>query len=238
MNEHDIYYENEQDHWWFYARREIISSFLEKIKDLRKDTVIEFGCGTGFNLKTIFSKFQRKIGVDLNQDALNYAQIYGLETYNGDANNFNKVKQVNVIAFLDVLFHKNIYPDEALQNAHRILKSNGYVIVFDGAFDILAGKHNAKVESTRRFKRKNLIRLFKRNNFQVEYINYWGMSLFIILFIKRFIIENLFHRENENYDITFFMNDQMKILMKFESFLSSILWVPFGASIIAIGKKI
>jgi len=39
MNEHDIYYENEQDHWWFYARREIISSFLEKIKDLRKDTI-------------------------------------------------------------------------------------------------------------------------------------------------------------------------------------------------------
>ena len=54
-----LHIENEQEHWWYKARREIISSIISKfVFKNNKLKILDFGCGIGVwsqkNLKNNF----------------------------------------------------------------------------------------------------------------------------------------------------------------------------------------
>ncbi|RAP26743.1 hypothetical protein DID74_01590 [Candidatus Marinamargulisbacteria bacterium SCGC AG-333-B06] len=53
------YFEHEETHWWFVARRQIIKKVLDTYapnQDSASNTILEIGTGTGGNLKML-SKF-------------------------------------------------------------------------------------------------------------------------------------------------------------------------------------
>ena len=56
----------EKDHWWFRARREIISDFLIRYigKKNKVAQALDIGCGTGFNMKVLLNYAEVVDGLD------------------------------------------------------------------------------------------------------------------------------------------------------------------------------
>ena len=141
---HQIHQQNEKNHWWFKSRRFILKRILEQINTHDKKTVLEVGCGTGSNLKYLFNNFKKVNGMDNDPIALDYAKVDfssdGL--FQGDANSLNNLESCyNLIAFLDVLYHDNIKSvEDVIKQSNNRLKSNGYLLLSEPAFNFLKGK--------------------------------------------------------------------------------------------------
>jgi SAM-dependent methyltransferase len=248
INEFKLYDILEEDHWWFMARRNILSILLDVIENKKDKTILEIGCGTGGNLKYLFNDFGFRIGLEYNDDAVQFAQnklILNTDIIKGDANNMNLADEyVDCIALLDVLYHKNIINvNNVLFQAQNILKKDGYLLISDGAFNFLSGKHSQSVDSQRRFTKKELIVKLEKANFQIVRASYWGLSLFFALFLKRVVVEKLFAIVNSNiklskYDLkkTNFDNINNYIL-NIEKHIFKMINFPIGASIAIIAKK-
>jgi len=206
--EFELYYKLEKDYWWFRARRNILSIFLDKIESKETKTILEIGCGTGGNLNYLFNEFKYRIGLEYDDDAISFAKkrcLSNTKILKGDANNLNLPDEsVDCIALLDVLYHKNIKNvDNVLLQVNKTLKKAGHLLITDGAYSFLQGTHSKSVDSARRFTKKELIAKLKKENFRIIKISYWGIAIFIILFIKRVIIETLFFNKKKKCKIRF-----------------------------------
>ncbi len=58
----------EGTHWWFVARRRILSTVLARLPLPERARILEAGCGTGGNLQML-SGFGRVAGFDPDSDA-------------------------------------------------------------------------------------------------------------------------------------------------------------------------
>ena len=78
-----------------------------------------------------------------------------------------KLKPVDCVALLDVLYHENIESvDSSLIQVNKLLKKDGYLLISDGAFEMLQGSHSDTVNSARRFTKKGLIEKIIKCKFQ------------------------------------------------------------------------
>ncbi len=69
-----LHAEIEQRHWWFVARREILTAVIHAVLPPSPDTtIIDVGCGTGANLATLADAYEC-IGIDSSSDAIELAK--------------------------------------------------------------------------------------------------------------------------------------------------------------------
>ncbi|MCB1304858.1 MAG: class I SAM-dependent methyltransferase [Leptospiraceae bacterium] len=231
-SEHDRYNEYEQTHWWFVARRNFLASILAR-HNAATGSVIEFGTGTGYNLVSVFSKFSERTGVDINPRAVEIARTRGLNVIHSAIADYEG-PAVDLVAFLDVLYHKKVDVDQALRKAHNQLKPGGRILIFDGAFDLLEGRQSETVESARRFKKGALSEQVRSHGFEIEEARYWGLALFFLMLLKRKILDRF---QKADDDISFFANGFFLTLMKWENWLASRWSLPFGASIVLLARR-
>jgi SAM-dependent methyltransferase len=245
--EFEIYNDFEETHWWFRARRNILSEFLTLVEKKDQKSILDIGCGTGGNLKLLFSEFLEIKGVDFDKKALLYAseKLAGNACLiQGDANSLPVLSDsVNCVALLDVLDHQNIDVEKVLSNAHRVLKEDGYLLISDGAFNFLQGVHNKNVGAARRFTKQGIISSLKKQKFDIIKISYWGVTLFGILFIKRFIFEKfpLFKNKTDTkqFDIVSIpvIDHILFYMVTVEKYILKRFSIPIGASIALLAKK-
>jgi len=243
---HRIHQQSEKNHWWFKSRRSILKCILGQINHPNKKTVLEVGCGTGGNLKYLFNNFNKVNGMDNDSTALDYAKVNfcagGL--FQGDANSLNNLESsYNLIAFLDVLYHDNIKSvEDVIKQANNRLKSNGYLLLSEPAFNFLKGKHSETVQTKRRFTKHKLEKIIYRSGFKKIIISsYWGFTIFFLMLMKRRILEPIFGTNINSEGTDLFsipiVDDILFWLTKFESKLIKEMNIPFGSSVVILAKK-
>src|SRR5437762_9946967 len=68
----------EPTHFWFRGFRTIVAPVIAQIAGARRDLhLIDCGCGTGYNLKTLLVPYGRTFAFDLGVDAMRRARVYG-----------------------------------------------------------------------------------------------------------------------------------------------------------------
>ena len=243
---HNIHYEYEKNHWWFKSRRMVMKYALLKINSLEDKQLLEVGCGTGGNLKYLFNNIRHKHGIEIDEDALDYAKKTCKDSTIswGDANFLDEIKiKYDIIAFLDVLYHENILNvDTVLKKAYEKLNDNGFLILTEPAFEILIGNHSRTVKTKRRFRRDQLEKKLNKAGFnKFKFSKYWGYLTFMILFFKRRLLEKIlpFSLNNEGTDIMYipFVNKTLFWITKVEMLILRLLNLPFGNSILIIVQK-
>jgi len=135
----------EETYWWFVGRRKIINTLINKyLKRSRTGLVLDVGCGTGYYL-TQLEKFGTPIGIDISPLAIAFskrrtqheimcADVCLLPFPN---NTFE------IVTMLGVLYNGDVKNDDrAIEEAVRVLKPQGLLIIDEAAYECLHSRHN------------------------------------------------------------------------------------------------
>lgn len=235
----------QKNHWWYAARRNIISKTISSLGFTKPIEILEVGSGVGANLEALV-KHGTVYATDSHEIAVEYTQKLGLAkdvqkgclpedcAFDG--------KQFDLIVMFDVLEH--IEDDlKTLQVLKKQIKSGGNLLITVPAFQFLWSSHDVFVHHKRRYTRANLKQLFEKAGYHVTYASYFNFFLFPIIWsirqlkvmIKGIDINN---PKSDSGPVNPVINFILKAIFGLESFLVPKIQFPFGVSLIAICEPI
>jgi SAM-dependent methyltransferase len=245
------YYDLERNHWWFVAREKIISNYVKKlIKDKhlteKEFKILNVGCGPGRSSQYL-SKFGQVTSIEYDKECCEFAsEKTGLEIINGSITQLPfQDKSFDLVCAFDVIEH--VEDDQlAVNEMKRVVKEDGVIFITVPAFMSLWSHHDVINHHFRRYKIKEIERLFeKQKEGNKIFVSYFNFILFPPIYIIR-QLSNLFisdeKRPGSGSDFETFkpgiMNTLLYNVLAFESKLINLNFkLPFGVSIIYSWKK-
>lgn len=176
---YDRMHEQEDTHWWFRARRDIIRSVIERLGSCGPGSrVLEAGCGTGGNLAMLAGfgdldafefdtaareRASQRIGREVPFGALPDRLPFGTTRY-------------GLIGLFDVLEH--VEDDVgSLAALSRRLDTDGRLVVTVPALPWMWSKHDDRHHHFRRYTRRSLERAARQAGLEVERCFYFNTLL-------------------------------------------------------------
>jgi SAM-dependent methyltransferase len=173
----------EDAHWWFVARRRILSEVLRREVDLPSDAkLLEAGCGTGGNL-AMLARFGTVQAFEPDAEARRLAgHKAGVEVRDGrlpEALPFAP-GGFDLVAALDVVEHL----DDDLASLRALgtqLKPGGWLLLTVPAFPFLWGRHDETHHHRRRYRRAGLTRVLSDAGLKPVKVTYFNSLLFPLI---------------------------------------------------------
>ena len=237
-----IYYQIEDYHWWNISRRDIILKLIDPlINDGMK--VLDIGCSSGSLIDKLNCNNSLDIhGIDISSEAIKYSKNKGIrntQTMNADKLKF-KDKEFDIIIASDVLEHIE-NDNEALLEWKRVLKDNGFAIIFVPAIMALWSHNDIYSEHFRRYEKPQFLEQLISSGFNIKRSSYWNFTLFIPIFIFR-RLQRIVSTKDNNYKTELkksnpFINKLLKIVLLVENRILNKINFPIGVSLFAVCKK-
>lgn len=228
----------EETHFWFVGKRLFIKVLLNKYRDKIKN-ILDIGCGTGGTTKFL-EGYGKVIGLEIDNYAIKFAKKRGVKVIKGNAERLPFAsKSFDLVTILDVLYHKNVVSvKKVIQESYRVLKSGGYLLITDSAFDFLKSGHDKRMGGKRRFLISSLIKIIIDSRFEIIKKSYIFFFIFPLVLLKRKIIDFLIKNSSSDvYRINPCLNKLLVFLIYFEVFLIKYFSFPFGSSLIILARK-
>lgn len=185
------YYNGEEYADYIEDKQLLQNNFLRRLNKLKKylnnteeKKLFEIGCAYGFFLEVAKRYFDSVSGIDISDDAVDYAvNKLGLDAYAGDYINHHSEQKYDVICMWDTIEHLE-RPDLYVEKAHSCLNRDGIICITTG--DI--GSLNARARGRKwrqihppthlHYFSKRSIKLFlERRGFEVLNISYPANSI-------------------------------------------------------------
>jgi SAM-dependent methyltransferase len=166
-------------HWWGRSRRKLSLDLLQRFGVGIGCAHADLGCGTGQNLgllKTL--KPSRIVGVDVSPIALELArnacpQAELIQASLNDQLPFDDAT-FDVVTIFNVLYHEWVQSDlHVFNEARRILKADGLLLVTEPAFESLARELDVSGMTKRRYRLRQFTELLRSADFDVMFSNYF-----------------------------------------------------------------
>lgn len=175
--------ELDQHHWWFTARRRILSSIIRRVvRPPANARILELGCGTGHNLGTLatFGSVEaselddyarelaaKRLGRTVEKVALPELSKFPADSY-------------DMIALLDVLEH---VPDDkgSLAAILTRLKPGGALLVTVPANPWMWSAHDVAHHHHRRYRKTQIAALAKEAGYEIELLSPFNTLLFPLI---------------------------------------------------------
>ncbi len=170
----------DQLHWWYRARREILSDLIRRKIALPPDArILEVGCGTGHNLEML-GGFGRVEAIEVDAAAREIAsQRLGGAVMASPLPELPGVPdgRYDLIAILDVIEH--IDEDVAgLAALASKLKPGGRILITVPAFPWMWSAHDVVNHHKRRYTRGSLKALVGEAGLKLDFISWFNSLLF------------------------------------------------------------
>ena len=240
----EFLYNIEAKNFWFNSRNRIIEYLFKKYVGITKAVkVLEIGCGTGFVLQRL-SKFKNLelFGAELHLEGLKYAKkrLPNVEFIQLDARKMPYENEFDVLCAFDTLEH--IEEDElVMQNVYQSLKPGGYFFISVPQHKWLWSWIDEVSCHKRRYSRKELAHKLNRTNFKVVYINSFVFILLPLMFLSRLTLNRkpTLQDAGKRLALNKITNIVLDFLMRLDEFLiNTSIQLPFGGSLIVVGKKV
>jgi SAM-dependent methyltransferase len=238
----------EDHHFWFRARNRLIGRVLTQIAaTLPPDFLaLEIGTGTG-NVLRIFEdtcRCGRVVGMDYFDEGLRHAQQRtSSPLVRGDVFRLPFRGPVHLVGMFDVLEHLSD-DREALRQIHKLLASDGLLLLTVPAYMALWSEIDEFAGHFRRYSPETLRTALNEAGFQVDYLSPFMLTLAPLMWATRRRsrvepdVSQLHERVSKQFRIVPVVNDVMLALLTCEvPFLARRTRLPFGSSILAIGRK-
>lgn len=226
----------EQDHWWFVARRAIIDSLVRNHVSLPSNArILEAGCGTGGNL-SLLAQYGALDAMEYDAGARALASAQGVCRVEAgalpDAIGFGGV-HYHLIALLDVLEH--IDADEAsLRALGARLMPEGRLLLTVPAAPWLWSEHDVLHHHKRRYTHEGLLEVAHAAGLKVEVSGYFNSLLFPLAVAQRIMHQLL--RRNTPLDArpSPLLNAALQRVFAAERHLLRRIPFPMGLSLYAV----
>lgn len=219
--------------WWYRERARMIETVLRTYTSLRENgEVLDWGAGYGA-LVHILSRFGT---VDAVENHPPCKAILTERGYRSVYTELLKIGQIqtryDLVTFFDVLEH--IQNDEnAVRIAYDLITGNGYVMATVPAYQFLYGAHDVSAKHFRRYTKTKIVDLLKKAGFQVTYASYWNSLLLPISILLRMGGRGGGGclKQPEALD------SLLGKILALETYTLPYLSLPFGLSIVVVGRK-
>ncbi|HEV2079615.1 MAG TPA: class I SAM-dependent methyltransferase [Allosphingosinicella sp.] len=167
-------------HWWYRARRNILSDLIQRRIPLPPGArILEIGCGTGHNV-LMLQHFGEVDAIEIDEAAREIAsKRLGKTVGSAPLPELAGVEDASydLIAILDVLEH--VEADErALASMARKLKPGGRILLTVPAHPWMWSAHDVVNHHQRRYTRKSLKDVIARAGLKLEMVSYFNSLLF------------------------------------------------------------
>ena len=136
-----------------------------------------------------------------------------------------------------MLCHDGVNEHYALQQFHRCLAKDGWLVLNLPAYRWMLSRHDAAVCNRRRYTASGLCRLLHVTGFRPIYVSYWNTILFPLMVVTR----KLFGNSAATSDVKLYprvVDMLCRAAMEIEGVLLRVgLKFPFGGSVIAIAVR-
>jgi SAM-dependent methyltransferase len=233
------YYEIEDKHWWFVARKAIVLGLLDRYLPVSAQRIVlDAGCGTGGLLKDL-QKYGKVVAADFSEEAVKFCKLRGYTICQCSvlqtpfrADSFDCIVGLDLIEHLD----EDLV---ALQELYRICKAGGYLCVTVPAFQLLWSFHDELNHHKRRYTKPQLELQLRAARFQVLRCSYFNSFLFPLILLGRIFGRSGGEEPGPEWHIPRrALNAGLSRTFAGELPLLKGLNLPFGASILAIAKKV
>jgi len=239
--------EIERNHWWFAGRRRILSAVLERL-DVRAESILDVGCGSGTNLELLGERFSRGIihGIDIDRESLRHcARHRPTRVAQADLMHLPfRSGCFDLVCALDAIEH---VPDDetALRGLHRVCRSGGTLLATVPAFDFLWGNVDRVGHHFRRYTRRELTDVIERSGFTVRFVRYFNTALFpaiagIRLAARLFSPRDAMDGEKVRTDFDLVKSGPLNAVLArvFGAEASWLGWSPpFGVSLVCVAQR-
>lgn len=236
LNEYERMYTLEDRYWWFVARRRLAMGLLERFGTGGR--VLDLGCGTGVVLSELQAKGEA-VGLDMSARALEFCVARGLaDLVQGDGRSlpFGDAR-FGAIVGLDVFEH--IDDDvRAFQEALRSLAPGGILVMSVPAFRSLWGPHDVALMHHRRYRRSEVVAKLESAGFEVVKVSYSIFFLFPVVALIRFFEKRKKGPPKADLvPVPHWVNAALIGLQGIEARLIHAVGLPWGSSVVAVGRK-
>jgi SAM-dependent methyltransferase len=149
-------------------------------------------------------------------------------------------KSFDLITSFDVLYERGVVDDaESLSEFARVLVPGGRALLRLPAYDWLRGQHDVGIHTARRYTAGEVKTLLQKTGFSVEHISYANTFMFPAALIKR-MTERMWPPPVDQSDLTLnagTFNQVLRNILALEAPLVSRVGLPFGLSVIAVGRR-
>lgn len=242
---YDEMFRLEGRHWWFCARRRIVLTLLRKKLEHSLHgspkvlTVCDMGAGCGSVLLEL-SKRYTAVGMDVADEAISYSRARGVTVIQGrlpDHVPFHPA-QFDAVLALDVLEH--VTDDvAAVQTITRLLKPDGILVLSVPAHQWLWTRRDEEHGHKRRYDLRALRRLLDTSDLSIELISYFNCVLFPLALVERLARKHLgLDRAGPDMGLPpALANAAMRMAFSAEAMILSHVRLPFGLSLVAVGRR-
>ncbi|MDA1184077.1 MAG: class I SAM-dependent methyltransferase [Acidobacteria bacterium] len=233
----------EPRHFWFHGFRAYVLPVIRDIVGDRRDLrMIDCGCGTGYNIKTLLQPNGRAFAFDMSLDALQRARSSGRPLAQADMERipFRSATFDLAISF-DVV--QSVSDDTAaVREMARVLKPGGHLVMNVTALEFLRGDHSDVWGEQRRYTRDSGTRLVEGAGLDVVGVAYLFASLVPMMLTVRMVQRALRLVREPSGDTELAVpappiNALLTGLVRAEAAVARRLPMPFGSSLLVVARK-
>ncbi len=234
-----IHYRQEESHWWFAARAEIVTEIIERYGNLKPgETILDIGCGTGAILKKLSAKY-KVVGIDMSPLAVEYSKKRGLtDVYQMPVQEFPKDKfKVKAAILLDVIEHIDDDLD-VLRATREIIGPDGRVIITVPAYMWMWSAHDVVHHHKRRYNAQTLRDLLDRAGFEPIKLTYYNTLLFPLAAAKKLLDrgKDASAASEAVEEPAGFVNSLFRSIFSAEKHIVPNMNLPFGVSLLLVAR--
>lgn len=230
------FYEVEEKHWWFVARRKIVEHLVRELLRIPPGAaVLDVGCGTGAILQSLAATYN-VYGTDTSALAAEFSKKRGLKNvFQCTLENFPlRDHRFRLITMLDVIEHIED-EHEVLRQASGMLSPGGVILITVPAYQWLWSRHDDLNHHKRRYTKNQLLHTLQSSGLHVTYLSYFNTLLFPLAVVQRIWSKLVPSSVDEGMNIPSpIMNNTLERIFRSERKFLGAVSVPFGLSLLAI----
>lgn len=225
-------------HWWYEGRRSLVRETL-RLLEIPDGLVLDVGCGTGDNMEMLAEVAGVPVvGTDLSAYALRHA-VRGRTVIALAEDLPVATGTCGLVTSMDVVEHLD---DDlvGLREYCRVLAPRGLLLLTVPAYQWLWGEHDVRAAHRRRYRVGGLVSVVEAADFEVLHTTYYNSFLVPpAAVLRRTPLRRLVKETDEEVGNTSpFVSKVMTRLSKAERRLALRGWVPFGLSILLVGRRL